>query len=284
MNLVGKKFTHTEFKAYLDSLVVSKWVKFVVVHNTSEPDIALYHQWETHQGKHVNWTAEQWLRNLSSYYSSMGWSGGPHLFIPPTPDTILILNSLTTHGVHTPSWNTISLGVETVGEFEHEPFGDPTRDNLVFALAALHQKFGLNPVDYQIGVKGLHFHKEDHATTHKTCPGKNMVKSDLVSRVAVAMHIVPPMPVAVPTDPHTHDVPIASQEADTSKLNSVELISMYWLQAALNQWSPSLKLAVNGNRDTPTINAIKLFQTSHGLVVDGAGGPVTRITIKHVNA
>jgi len=284
MQIVGKKFTHAEFQSYLDNLSVSKWAKFVVVHNTSEPDIALYHQWEARQGKYANWTAEQWLRNLSSYYSSLGWSGGPHLFVPPTPDTILILNPLTTSGIHTPSWNTISLGVETVGEFEREPFDDPTRANLVFALAALHKKFGLNPVDFQLGVKGLHFHKEDHATTHKTCPGKNMVKIDLVSRVALAMNIVAPKPPVVPSDPHTHDVPLASQEADTSKLNSVELVSMYWLQAALNQWKPDLKLAVNGNRDTPTINAIEAFQTSHGLVVDGVGGPVTRITIKHANA
>ena len=29
----------------------------------------------------------------------------------------------------------------------------------------------------------MHFHKEDRATTHKSCPGRNIVKSDLVSDV-----------------------------------------------------------------------------------------------------
>jgi uncharacterized protein YgiM (DUF1202 family) len=32
-------------------------------------------------------------------------------------------------------------------------------------------------------VRGLHFHKEDPETTHKSCPGKNVVKSDLIKAV-----------------------------------------------------------------------------------------------------
>lgn len=284
MQIVARKFTHAEFSTYLDGLTISNWAKFVVVHNTSVPDIALYHTWEARQGKYANWTPEQWLRNLSSYYSGMGWSGGPHLFIPPTPDTILVLNSLLVHGTHTPSWNSFSFGVETVGEFEREPFVNPTKDNLVTALALLHKKMHFDPANFQLGVKGLHFHKEDHATTHKTCPGKNIIKTDLVHAVSVAMGLQSPVVAADAPNAHAHDVPMASQEADTSKLNSVELVSMYWLQAALNQWSPSLHLVVNGNHDRPTEDAIRLFQTSHGLVADGVGGPVTRITIKHANA
>lgn len=280
MQVVGRKFTHAEFKTYLDGLRIGPWAKFVVVHNTSSPDIALYHTWEKREGKHQNWTAEQWLRNLQSYYASMGWSGGPHLFIPPTPDTILVLNSLLIHGTHTPSWNTFSYGVETVGEFEREAFGDPTKANLVAALAMLHKKLDFDPANFSLGVHGLHFHKEDHATTHKTCPGKHIVKDDLVKAVVIAMGRALPDPVETP---HTDDVPIASQEADTSHLNAVELVSTYWLQAALNQWKPSLNLVVNGVRDTKTIEAIKSFQSSHSLVVDGAGGPVTRLTLKHVN-
>lgn len=280
MQTVARKFTHAEFKIYLDSLTLPHWAKFVVVHNTSVPDIALYHTWERREGKYKNWTPEQWLRNLESYYSSMGWSGGPHLFIPPTPDTILVLNSLMVHGTHTPSWNSFSYGVETVGEFEREAFGDPTKANLVAALSMLHKKCGFDPANFHLGVSGIHFHKEDKATTHKTCPGKNIIKADLVKAVQVAMGLAVPAPVIVP---HTDDVPIASQEADTSHLNAVELVSMFWLQAALNQWKPSLSLVVNGVRDTKTIEAIRAFQTSQGLNVDGTGGPVTRVAIKHVN-
>lgn len=280
MQIVGRKFTHSEFQSYLDNLNVTPWAKFVVVHNTSSPDLALYRQWE----KRPNWTAEQWLRNLASYYSGLGWSSGPHLFIPPTPDTILALSPLTGRGTHTPSWNSFSIGVETVGEFESELFGGDTRTNLVAALAMLHKKFRFDPTDFKLGVSGIHFHKEDKATTHKTCPGRNMVKADLVKAVALAMSpAVVPASSSVPDD-HVHGVPAASQEADTSRLNSVELMSVYWLQAALNLWSPSLNLVVNGVRDIKTVTAIKLFQTSHGLVTDGVDGPVTRVTLKKATA
>jgi peptidoglycan hydrolase-like protein with peptidoglycan-binding domain len=290
MNIVGRKFTHAEFQVYLESLNVTPWAKFVVVHNTDVPDIALYKKWGAREGKYKNWTPEQWLRNLASYYSGMGWKGGPHLFIPPTQNTILVLNSLLLEGTHSPSWNKFSLGVETVGNFEREAFIDPTKANLVAALAMLHKKFGLQPDGFVLGGnsiakagKGLHFHKEDTATSHKTCPGRNINKEQLVADVLAAMN---PAPVSAPAinPPHTHEIPIASQEVDTSRLNSVEMTSIYWLQAALNMWSPSLRLVVNGVRDTKTVTAIKLFQTSQGLVPDEVGGPVTRVALKKATA
>lgn len=285
MQIVGRKFTHTEFQTYLENLTITPWAKFVVVHNTSVPDIALYRMWERREGKYKNWSAEQWLKNLASYYAGMGWRGGPHLFIPPTQNTILVLNSLLVRGTHSPSWNDFSLGVETVGEFEREPFIDPTKENLVAALAMLHKKFKLSPDNFSIGKSGLHFHKEDRATTHKTCPGKNIVKSELVSMVMARLNPnTHATPIIKSADQSSHEVPVSSQEVDTSRLNSVELVSVYWLQAALNQWSPSLNLVVNGVRDTKTVEALKLFQTSNGLKVDGVGGPVTRVALKKMNA
>lgn len=281
MNIVGRKFTHAEFKTYLDSLKVTPWAKFIVVHNTSVPDIALYKTWERREGKHKNWSPEQWLRNLASYYAGQGWSGAPHLFIPPTADTILVLNSLLVRGTHSPSWNSNSIGIETVGEFEREGFADPSQANLVAALTMLHQKLGLEPSPYERGVKGIHFHKEDPKTTHKTCPGRNLDKNKLVSSVMAAMH---PLELKELDKDGGHGVPVNAQEVDTSRLNSVELTSIYWLQAALNLWSPSLRLVVNGVRDSKTIEAIKLFQTSHGLKVDGVGGGVTRVTLKKETA
>lgn len=272
MQIVARKFTHDGFKAYLDGLKIAPWAKFVVVHNTSTPDIALYHQWEKRPG----WTAEQWLRNLTSYYAGMGWNGTPHLFIPPTPDTILVLNSLLVHGTHTPSWNEFSFGVETVGEFEREPFGDPTRANLIAALATLHEKTGLTPLPYSLGQRGLHFHKEDAHTTHRTCPGRNMVKTDLVAGVVAAMGGTVPAPI----DPHTHDVPLQAQEADTAGMSIQELTSVKWLQAMLNRWKPALGLSVDGTRGKNTTDAVKLFQTALHLTADGIPGPVTRSTLK----
>lgn len=284
MQIVARRFTHAGFRSYLDSLKITPWAKFVVVHNTSAPDIKLYRDdWM----KRPNWTPEQWLRNLTSYYSGMGWNGAPHLFVPPQEDTILVLNSLLVHGTHTPSWNGFSYGVETVGEFEREAFDDPTRANLVAALAALHQKAGLTPLPFSLGGdtlatagRGLHFHKEDVHTTHRTCPGRNMVKADLVNRVMAAMG----HDVQIPEDPHTHDVPMASQEADTSGMSIQELTSVKWLQAMLNRWNPKLGLAADGVRGKKTMDATRQFQLEHGLVADGIAGPVTRAALKKLTA
>lgn len=286
MQVVARKFTQAGFQAYLDGLSIPHWAKFVVVHNTSSPDIHLYRD-DWMKRAPSEWTPEIWLRNLVSYYSGMGWKGGPHLFIPPQPDCILVLNALTVPGTHTPSWNSFSIGVETVGEFEREKFEDPTRDNLVFALAALHRKLGLTPLPYVLGKQGLHFHKEDHATTHKTCPGHNMVKSDLVARVQAKMGNTPYVPVE---EPHTHDVPLASQTAETAGMSSEELTSVKWLQTMLNRWVGKRSthdfelLTVDGVRGQKTKDATKAFQRGLGLVVDGIAGPVTRAALKKATA
>ena len=80
---------------------------------------------------------------------------------------------------------------ETVGEFEREPFAGPVKDNLIAALAILHAAAGLSPLPYGRGVRGLHFHKEDPVTTHKSCPGRHMVKPDpaLVKGSGVERHL-----------------------------------------------------------------------------------------------
>lgn len=276
MQIVARKFTHVEFRAYLGGLKIAPWAHFIVVHNTSSPDIKLYcDDWAKRDP--ARWTPEIWLRNLTSYYANMGWTGTPHLFIPPTEDQILVLNSLLVHGTHTPSWNRFSIGVETVGEFERERFEDPTRSNLIAALAMLHEKLGLRPDGFSLGSSGLHFHKEDKGTTHRTCPGRNMVKADLVAAVLHEMDITPGQ--HAPTGSHL-DVPVASQTAETAHMWIEELTSVKWLQTMLNRWNSKLGLSVDGVRGKNTTDAVRAFQTALHLTVDGIPGPVTRSTLK----
>lgn len=178
--IIGRSFSPAEFEAYVASLQFGLWrPRFIVVHNTSAPDTKTWRGWQTRKPPI---TDEHWAQNLVGYYrDDQKWSAGPHLFI--TPAGILAFSPLTGPGTHSPAWNAITWGVETVGEFEHEPFTGPVRDNLVAALAILHAAAGLQPMPYERGVRGLHFHKEDPVTTHKSCPGKNMVKADLVKAV-----------------------------------------------------------------------------------------------------
>ena len=178
--IIGRSFSPDEFESYVETLKFGVWrPRFVVVHNTSAPDLKTWSDWQI-RARPV--TDEQWAQNLVGYYrDQQHWSAGPHLFV--TPRGILVFSLLTGPGTHAPSWNSVSWGVETVGEFEREPFNGSVKANLIAALAILHAAAGLQLTPYSRGVRGLHFHKEDPKTTHKSCPGKNMIKTDLIKAV-----------------------------------------------------------------------------------------------------
>jgi hypothetical protein len=177
--IVGKSFAPDEFEKYIGTVKFNVWrPRFVVVHNTSVPNRSTWDGWQT---RHPPITDEKWAKNLEGFYKRQGWSGCPHLFV--TPAGILVMNHLHRHGTHSPSWNTISWGVETVGDFESDPFTGAIKDNLVAALAILHTAAGLQLMPYERGRHGLHLHKEDPNTTHRKCPGKNLVKADLIKAV-----------------------------------------------------------------------------------------------------
>lgn len=201
--IVGRSFTPDGFASYVASLKFGAWrPRFVVVHNTSAPDTRTWQGW---QARKPPISDEKWMQNLVGYYrDEQHWSAGPHLFV--TPGAINVFSPLTGPGTHSPSWNAISWGVETVGEFERDKFEGPIRTNLIAALAVLHAAVGLQPRPYELGVRGLHFHKEDKATTHKSCPGRNIVKADLVVSVEAKIidmhggeHTVEHIKVAAPT-------------------------------------------------------------------------------------
>src|ERR1700736_3493910 len=156
--IVGRGFRPQEFEAYVGSLRFTDWrPQFVVVHNTSEPRLS---QWHSTPG-------EQRMRNLENYYRNVqGWSAGPHLFI--ADDLIWVFTPLTTSGVHSPSWNAISWGVELVGDYTTEELSAAVQGNAIQALAALYALAGLTP-------NNLRLHKEDPNTTHKDCPGMRIV-------------------------------------------------------------------------------------------------------------
>jgi hypothetical protein len=265
MQFVGKKFTIPEFEAYVQALKFNGWTpNFVVVHNTASPSLALYQKWR--ETKKV--TQEQWLKNLASYYIGKGWKGCPHLFV--ADDYIMVLNPLTSPGTHTPSWNKFTWGVETVGEFQTEKFDNGVKENLIAALGILHSRVGLNPADFKLGVSGLHFHKEDKATTHKTCPGKNIVKSALIKDVLNYMNN---------GDVHLH-VTEAAQTASTSELNDYELTSVSWVQSRLNELIGA-GLKVDGVIGPLTKKAVENFQKKAKLdLIDGIPGPITRKALK----
>jgi hypothetical protein len=169
--IVGKGFTVDEFRAYVDELNFNVWrPSFLCLHNTAAPTLA---QWKA-------FPAKQRILNLENYYKNQQkWNAGPHLFI--ADDLIWVFTPLTTSGVHSPSWNGSSIGVELVGDYSRE---DPTSGdgfraymNAVAAFAILHSKLGIDPTTIRL-------HKEDPRTSHD-CPGKNLAgrKKEFIEKV-----------------------------------------------------------------------------------------------------
>jgi hypothetical protein len=80
-----------------------------------------------------------------------------------------------------------------VGDYNAEEFdtgdGALVRDNAVFLIAALNLKFGFSPED-------LTFHKQCVIDNHD-CPGRNVVKTDIIARVRAAMATVKSVPPVV---------------------------------------------------------------------------------------
>lgn len=104
--IIGQSFTSEAFATYVAGLTFLNWrPSFVVLHNTAEPTFAQRH----------SVSGDERMQNLQSYYrDTQKWSGGPHLFI--ADDFIWAFTSLTVPGVHSPSWNNVSWGMELVGD------------------------------------------------------------------------------------------------------------------------------------------------------------------------
>jgi hypothetical protein len=172
--IVDKSFNPADFTNYCKSLTWATWrPSFIVLHNTGVPNLA----------QRPNGLTQQQILNLQSYYrDQQGWSAGPHLFVDDLQ--IWAFTPLTVPGVHSPSWNQLSIGIEMLGDYQTDEFdtgrGMKIRDNAVSAMASVSSVLGLDPTTMKL-------HHEDPQTTHRDCPGKNVMKPDIIMRVQAAL-------------------------------------------------------------------------------------------------
>lgn len=183
---VKRGFTQEEFRRYVETLYWSKWRPSAIVwHNTAAPTLK---QWmesaakDSANGKKPGITR---ISSLENYYKNdRKWSGCPHLFI--ANDFIWEMNPLTASGVHSPSFNSIGLGIEFIGDYakEDDDAGEGLRvkNNGILATAVLCSALGLVPR------AAIYLHKEDPRTTHD-CPGKDMArdKGEMIKQVEALM-------------------------------------------------------------------------------------------------
>ena len=171
--IVGLSFTADQFDSYCHSLQWNAWrPTFIVLHNTATPSLA----------QRPNGFTAQHMQNFVSFYrDQQHWNAGPHLFIDDKK--IWVFTPLTASGVHSPSWNKFSIGIEMLGNYAVESFskdrGLKVRQNAVCAMSTLCAILGLNP-----GL--IKLHKEDPGTTHN-CPGKNVKKPEIIAEVEALM-------------------------------------------------------------------------------------------------
>ena len=166
-NIVGIGYTPEQFDIFTANITLTDWrPQFIVLHNTATPRLDQWH----------NVSGAARMQNLQTYYrDTMKWSAGPHLFIDDS--IIWTFTPLTSPGVHSPSWNRESWGVEMVGDYDHETFGRAVRWNTLRALSSLCRLGTMDPAG------AIRLHKEDPLTTHKHCPGKNVDKTDIIAGV-----------------------------------------------------------------------------------------------------
>jgi GH24 family phage-related lysozyme (muramidase) len=171
-----RSFSASEFREYVGTLVWNRWrPSSITIHHTGAPSLA---QWlATPVPGNPNPTMLQREKtrmvNLEHYYKNQQkWSSGPHLFIG---ERIWLGTPLTMAGTHAVSFNATSIGIEIAGNYDVEHLDGLVRENSIAALAILHEALGLEP-------ETIKFHRDDPRTT-KTCPGRNIKKSDIIRDV-----------------------------------------------------------------------------------------------------
>jgi hypothetical protein len=166
--IVGQGFLPSNFGEYVGTVQMDllRWrPEFIVLHNTASPTFAQWHEVPGHER----------MANLEHYYrDQLKWSGGPHLFV--ADDLIWVFTPLAVPGVHSPSWNKVSWGIEMVGNYAVEPLSNAVKGNTVIAITALTKKCDLDPTRMKL-------HHEDPLTTHRNCPGPNVDKAEIISLV-----------------------------------------------------------------------------------------------------
>jgi len=160
MQIVGERFNTADFAAYaLSTIGKADWRgQFIVLHNTESPSLA----------ERPDGFDRRTIDNLQSYYESLGWHAGPHLFVDQ--NGIWVFSPLDAPGVHSPSWNRVSYGVEQLGDYDIDEYltgdGAKVRSNAISAIAAICHAASIQ-------TDTLRLHRMDPKTDHKHCPGKH---------------------------------------------------------------------------------------------------------------
>lgn len=157
MNIINKKLSLSDFKAYISSF------NFAPLNPTK---IVLHHTWRPTVDQ---WQGQKSINGLKTFYEGKGWSAGPHLFIGP--DGVWLFTPMNQTGIHASEGNYKSIGIEIVGDYDNGVWQGEIKKNVVGVVKTLMEKL-------HIGDDMIKFHR-DYST--KTCPGKAITKEWVLS-------------------------------------------------------------------------------------------------------
>jgi len=141
--------TPEEFNTYLLTLKPPKWFKIIINHHTYEPTVD-------------DWRGLSTMKGMLNYYKNKKkWDRFPHLFV--APDGIWQMNKLNETGIHANAANSISIGVEVVGNYDKQVWQEPIR-TFAFKTNAYLAKWG------NISLQNILPHRQYNPL--KSCPGR----------------------------------------------------------------------------------------------------------------
>lgn len=160
---VGRVWTPNSLKEYLGTINKPSWCKAVTLHHTGAPSLA----------QRKDGLRREHIDNICHYYKNkMRWSAGPHLFTDE--DQIWGMSDLRKQGVHAVSFNSMSIGIEVLGDYNTEDPGSG-RGLACWQTTAAATKVLLDWLGLKANERTVLFHRDDPKTT-KTCPGSKVKK------------------------------------------------------------------------------------------------------------
>lgn len=252
--IVGAPHTIESFERYVKSITMHEWrPDGCVLHNTGVPR---FRDWHSVPGPTRMTGLERYYRDVQ------GWSAGPHAFV--ADDFVWLFTPLWLPGVHSPSWNRTKWGIEMVGDWDSEPLNARVYDNATSVIAILNRFLNQDPAQ-------LRYHKEDPKTTHYGCPGKATPPKartiEIISaKIVGGSNAISPNFSGVDNG-GSAGVPV-DIEYPTIGRGSKNKALVLVLQGLLGMKN----INAPGTFGPRTEQAVKDFQSSHGLDADGIVG------------
>lgn len=162
---VGKAWSPEEL---IDELAQTpnkpSWCNKIALHHTASPTLAI-----RPRGFSI-----QHIKNIRDYYANTrGWNSGPHFFVDE--HRILGMSSFFRPGIHSVGFNATALGIEVLGDYDHEePLSG--RGLGCWFMAAQLAAILANWLNLEVNENTIVFHRDDQFT-QKTCPGNKIEKA-----------------------------------------------------------------------------------------------------------